>query len=153
MSLFSLSSEYFWRRMSCPSFRPPRPCTSTRPSRKHSKIDLAGIASPTPLSGSMPVCRRSSALRQLASPSSLPPVISGHNNYFLWGPGTCTGQVFITVGFSPSDFQHSYAHITLAAVQRCAYCVDFEKDVPIVVLSDPRVSNIIKQWPSVKHYD
>jgi hypothetical protein len=37
--------------------------------------------------------------------------------------------------------------------QRCAYCVDFEKDVPIVVLSDPRVSNIIKQWPSVKHYD
>ncbi len=94
-----------------------------------------------------------SALSQLAAPGSLPPVISGHNNYFLWGPGTCTGQVLITVGYSPSDFQHSYAHITLAAVQRCAYCVDFENDVPIVVLSDPRVSNIIKQWPSVKHYD
>jgi hypothetical protein len=94
-----------------------------------------------------------SALSQLAAPGSLPPVISGHNNYFLWGPGTCTGQVLITVGYAPAAFQHWYAHITLAAVQRCAYCMDFEQDVPIVVLSDPKVSNIIKLWPSVKHYD
>src|SRR5262249_44455431 len=31
------------------------------------------------------------ALMQLAAPGRLPPVISGHNNYYLWGPGPCTG--------------------------------------------------------------
>ena len=28
----------------------------------------------------------------------LPTAISGHNNYFIWGPGSCTGQVLITIG-------------------------------------------------------
>jgi Dolichyl-phosphate-mannose-protein mannosyltransferase len=32
------------------------------------------------------------ALQQLAPPGRLPPVISGHNNYSLWGPGRCTGR-------------------------------------------------------------
>ena len=40
------------------------------------------------------------ALSQLAAPGRLPPIISGHNNYYLWGPGTCTGQVLIGVGLS-----------------------------------------------------
>ena len=28
----------------------------------------------------------------------LPQAISGHNTYYLWGPGKCSGQVVITVG-------------------------------------------------------
>ena len=28
----------------------------------------------------------------------LPEAISGHNNYYIWGPGSCTGQVLITIG-------------------------------------------------------
>jgi len=54
------------------------------------------------------------ALSQLAAPGSLPPIISGHNNYYLWGPGTCTGQALIAVGYSPSDFQQSPAHYAAA---------------------------------------
>ena len=29
---------------------------------------------------------------------SLPPAISGHNNYWLWGPGACSGTVLIIIG-------------------------------------------------------
>jgi len=96
------------------------------------------------------------ALQQLASPGRLPPVISVHNNYFLWGPGTCTGAVLILVGYSPSDVQgvHAlYAHITLAATQRCQYCVAYEQDLPIYVLSGPTSSIFPRLWPSLKHYD
>jgi hypothetical protein len=93
------------------------------------------------------------ALSQLAAPGSLPPVISAHNNYYLWGPGNCTGQVLITVGYAPSDFKSAYANITLAATQRCQYCIDFERDLPIYVLSNPTNSNIMQQWSSAKHYE
>src|SRR5712691_5102268 len=115
MSLFSLSSDYFWRRMSCPSFRLPRPCTSTRPSRKHSKIDLAGIASPTPLSGSMPVCRRSSAHRRVWRPAttvkrarsaSWPRPVAFRPSSADITTTSCGGQVHVPARYSlPSDFR------------------------------------------------
>ncbi len=94
------------------------------------------------------------ALSQLAAPGRLPPIISGHNNYYLWGPGTCTGQVLIGVGYSLADFKGTYADIALAAIQRCQYCVGFENDLPIVVASNPTISiNLARLWPLVKHYD
>jgi hypothetical protein len=95
------------------------------------------------------------ALSQLAAPGSLPPIISGHNNYYLWGPGTCTGQVLILVGYSPGDVQSSparYAQITLAATERCQYCVAFENNLPITVVSSPADSYLARLWPLIKHY-
>jgi len=93
------------------------------------------------------------ALSQLAAPGRLPPVISGHNNYYVWGPGRCTGQVLIAVGYAPADVRHTYAHTTLAATQQCRYCVSFEQDLPIVVGSNPRTPHPLRLWPAVKHYD
>ena len=93
------------------------------------------------------------ALSQLAAPGRLPPIISGHNNYYLWGPGTCTGQVLIVVGYSPADFQPTYADIALAATERCQYCVDYENDLPIYVVSSPMGPDPVRQWASAKHYD
>ena len=94
-----------------------------------------------------------SALVELAQPGGLPQVISGHNNYYLWGPGACTGEVLIGVGYSLADFQASYADVTLAAVEKCQYCVSFEQEIPIVVGANPKISNILGQWAAVKHYD
>jgi len=94
------------------------------------------------------------ALQQLAAPGSLPPVISGHNNYYLWGPGACTGQVIIGVGLKPADFQAIYADITLAATETCQYCIDYENNLPIVVASNPRAPlDLARVWPSVKKYE
>jgi hypothetical protein len=94
-----------------------------------------------------------SALSQLAAPGSLPPVISGHNNYYLWGPSTCTGQVLIGVGLPLADFQPTYAHVVVAATQTCEYCVSFEQHLPIVVASDPTIPDVLRLWPMAKHYD
>jgi hypothetical protein len=93
-----------------------------------------------------------SALSLLGAPGRLPPIISGHNNYYLWGPGRCTGQVLIGVGFAPADFR-PYLHVALAAVQRCQYCVSYEQAVPIVVASSPTSVIFPRLWPSVKQYD
>ena len=96
------------------------------------------------------------ALEQLAPPGRLPPIISGHNNYYLWGPGGCTGQTLIGVGFALSDFQNSpahYAQVTLAATANCQYCLNYEQRLPIVVASSPASLDLARLWPSVKHYD
>lgn len=94
------------------------------------------------------------ALSQLAAPGRLPPIISGHNNYYLWGPGACTGQVIILVGYSPADAKNTYADVVLAATQKCQYCVSFEQEVPIVVASNPVTPiNLAQLWATVKHYD
>jgi hypothetical protein len=96
------------------------------------------------------------ALQLLAAPGRLPPVISGHNTYYLWGPGTCTGQVLILVGYSPSDVQgvrSLYAHVALAATEHCPDCVIYEQAVPIYVLSGATSPIFPQRWPVVKHFD
>ena len=99
-----------------------------------------------------------SALSLLAAPGSLPPVISGHNNYYVWGPGTCSGQVIILVGCSEGDAQRaraSYTSVALAATGNCPYCVSYERNLSIYVLSglkDPSF-DLRKVWPSLKHFD
>jgi hypothetical protein len=98
----------------------------------------------------------SGALQQLAPPGHVPPVISGHNNYFLWGPGTCTGRVLITVGYALSDLKRLrvlYAHIARAAIDRCRYCVDYERTLPIYVLSGATGPIFPRLWTSLKHFD
>ena len=65
-------------------------------------------------------------------------------------------EVLILVGSSPGDVQNSpahYAHVTLAATERCALCVSFEKTVPITVVSGPTDAYLTKLWPFIKHYD
>jgi 4-amino-4-deoxy-L-arabinose transferase-like glycosyltransferase len=96
------------------------------------------------------------ALQLLGRPGYVPPVISGHNNYYGWGPGACTGQVLITVGYGPHDIQGAqtrYTQIRLAATQRCQYCVSYEQTLPIYILSGPTSSIFPRLWPSLKQYD
>ena len=55
-----------------------------------------------------------SALIFLGKGMGLPPVISGHNNFWVWGPGSCTGQVLISVGVPSTMLKQSYTNVTNA---------------------------------------
>jgi hypothetical protein len=92
------------------------------------------------------------ALQLYSAQYHLPPVISGHNSYYLWGPGSCSGATMISVGISPSDLAKSYRSVTLATTMTCAYCMPYENDLPIYVVQQPR-SSAHNLWPSVKHYN
>jgi hypothetical protein len=54
-----------------------------------------------------------SAINFLGKNSGLPEAISGHNSYYIWGPGACTGQVVITIGIARSDVSKLFSNITL----------------------------------------
>jgi 4-amino-4-deoxy-L-arabinose transferase-like glycosyltransferase len=82
----------------------------------------------------------------------LPAAISGHNTYFLWGPGSCTGEVVISVGISRPDLETIFGDVQQADTVTCQNCMPFEDNLPIFVSRQPKVS-IREIWPRVKHYD
>jgi hypothetical protein len=92
------------------------------------------------------------ALQLYAQQYHLPAVISGHNSYYLWGPGSCSGSVLITVGISQSDLQKSYSRVDLATTLTCSYCMPEEDNVPIYVAQQPKYPSR-QVWHSVKHYN
>ena len=94
-----------------------------------------------------------SALTFLGTSHGLPPVISGHNNYFLWGTRGCSGAVLIIVGYSPSDFQGDFQSITVAANITCSYCVPDENNLPVIVATGPNFPSAQSAWGTLKHYN
>jgi len=94
-----------------------------------------------------------SALSLLGGPGRLPPVISGHNNYYLWGPGPCTGHVLIVLGYAPRDLAPAYARVVLATTNICRYCMAEENNLPIYLCTQPRGVAFKDLWRRVKHFD
>ncbi|HKS71220.1 MAG TPA: hypothetical protein VJQ45_12410, partial [Ktedonobacterales bacterium] len=92
------------------------------------------------------------ALVQFGPRYHLPPVISGHNAFYIWGTEGCSGRVLITINIDPQDAAQGYNSVTLAARTSCAACVDFENNAPILILRQPKLP-IAVLWAQAKHYD
>jgi hypothetical protein len=82
----------------------------------------------------------------------LPEAISGHNSYYIWGPGDCTGEVVISVGVPRGDLETAFGKVEKEATIRCEYCMPDEDNLPVYVCRDPRTS-LQELWPQVKHYN
>jgi hypothetical protein len=81
----------------------------------------------------------------------LPQAISGHNQYYLWGPGNCTGELIITVGVPQQDVESGFNSVTVAATATCKYCMPFESNLPILICRGLKGS-IQELWPGVRNY-
>ncbi len=92
------------------------------------------------------------ALVQFGGRYHLPPPISGHNAFYIWGPQGCTGQVVITINIPPQVAAQAFGSVTLAARTSCAACVSFENHAPILILRQPKMSFALL-WARAKYYD
>ncbi len=92
------------------------------------------------------------ALEHLGS-GVLPPVISGHNNYWLWGPGICTGEVMIFMGGDAEELRMLFEEVEPATTLDCGYCMPYENQQTIFVARRPRQPMSELLWTSAKHYD
>ncbi len=83
---------------------------------------------------------------------NLPPVVSGHNNYWLWGVPRDSVRVVIIVGGNASDHQRYVTSVEQRAFHTHPYAMRYESDLPIYVgrgLKMP-LANI---WPITRHYN
>jgi hypothetical protein len=82
---------------------------------------------------------------------ALPKAISGHNNYWLWGPGNYTGEILITVGESLEDVKKTFDQVELGATVTSEYAMPYESNLPIYICCKPKMS-LQEVWPRTKSY-
>jgi hypothetical protein len=81
----------------------------------------------------------------------LPPAISGHNQYYLWGIHGASGNVIIDVAGDCGAGEHLFATSERAATFTSRWGMPYENDIPIMVcrgIKEP----LAELWPSVKAY-
>jgi hypothetical protein len=85
----------------------------------------------------------------LGARHGLPKAISGHQNYYLWGPGDASGDVMIAVGFAGTDLTPWFERVELAAEVECPYCMP-DRQVQRVYLCRGLKLPLAEFWPQVK---
>jgi len=71
----------------------------------------------------------------------LPPVLSPHNNYYLWSLELAYRQdfnTFIILGGSAEDHSRFLKKVKQVGTFTCEYCMPYENNMPIFIGSDPR---------------
>jgi hypothetical protein len=82
----------------------------------------------------------------------LPRAVSGHNNYYLWGPGTRVAEVLIAVNVPRDDLKRLFSDVQQAATTPDhPYAMPDETGLPIFVCRKPIVS-LQEAWPRFKNY-
>jgi hypothetical protein len=82
---------------------------------------------------------------------NLPPALSGHNNYWLWGTHGCDPNVVIAViDDSPEDISKKYESVTIVGVRDTPYAKPFEHG-NIYLLRGRRPTAPVN-WADERHY-
>ena len=81
----------------------------------------------------------------------LPPVASGHNQYYLWGTHGRSGDVLIDVNGDCGASRHLYSRTDLGARFSAPYVIPYEDNLPIMVCRGIRTP-LATVWPTVKEY-
>ena len=80
----------------------------------------------------------------------LPKAISGHQNYFLWGPRHYTGDIVILLGGLESEARQQFESVTVAATLQNPYAYRYENR-PILVCRGLKW-DLQKDWARVKNW-
>ncbi len=81
----------------------------------------------------------------------LPPALSGHNNYWLWGTHGYSGNVVIDVHGDCGRDDRLFRTARLAATSNPPWVISFEQNVPIMVCTGIRTP-LAQLWPKLRHY-
>lgn len=92
------------------------------------------------------------AIDLLGRRQGLPPAISGHNNYWLWGPRGWDGRVLIVIGGTEQLLRGLFEQVERAATIDCGRCMPYENGQPVWIARGLRLP-VAGLWPRIKHYD
>ena len=82
----------------------------------------------------------------------LPPAISGHNNYYLWGPRGHDGSVVIIIGGDTKHYAGLFRSWRIAGRIDTPYAMPYETHKPVYVLKGMKMP-LAQYWPQVRHYE
>jgi hypothetical protein len=82
-------------------------------------------------------------------PDKLPPVLSGNNNYFLWGTHGFSGEVVVDV--NGRELLPYYRSVRRVDTFFNPLAMPYENNLPIWILREPK-EPLAKIWPRLKNY-
>jgi Dolichyl-phosphate-mannose-protein mannosyltransferase len=82
----------------------------------------------------------------------LPPAISGHQNYFLWGPRDWTGEVALVLDTRDDDERELFASVEdLGQIVSSPWAMPFERRTHIYLCRNLKM-NVGGLWPRLKNW-
>jgi len=80
----------------------------------------------------------------------LPHAISGHQSYWLWGPGPYTGECLIVIGNDRETLQKMFASVVQAGETYQQYAIPYENHRSIWIVRGPKFGTLEQAWPKFK---
>ena len=82
----------------------------------------------------------------------LPPAISGHQNYFFWGPRDWNGEVALVLNTRDDDEREQFASVEdLGQIVSSPWAMPFERRTHVYLCRDLK-ANLREFWPRVKKW-
>ena len=94
---------------------------------------------------------QASAVDFLGPRYHLPHAISGHNNYYLYGPGDASGRVVLAIGRSPEMLHGEFRSVEPVGVYSDEYVLPDFNNLTIYKCMDP-IRPLAEWWPATKRY-
>ncbi|MGH7741121.1 MAG: glycosyltransferase family 39 protein, partial [Candidatus Eiseniibacteriota bacterium] len=91
------------------------------------------------------------AIDVLGRKLGLPRAISGHNSYWLWGPGDFDGSVLIIIGGDREDNAKFFEQIEIVGQTSSPWSMPYERGLDVSIARRPRVG-LRTAWPQLKNY-
>jgi hypothetical protein len=81
----------------------------------------------------------------------LPPALSGHNNYWLWGTHGYSGNVVIDVNGDCGAAEHLFRTARLVTRLNAPWVISYEQNIPIMLCEGIRMPLDVL-WPKLRDY-
>jgi len=81
----------------------------------------------------------------------LPRAMSGHNSYWLWGPGDFDGSVLIIIGGDREDNAEFFEDIEIVGQTSAPYAMPYERGLAVSIARRPKL-DLRQAWPRLRHY-
>ena len=80
----------------------------------------------------------------------LPPALSGHQTYFLWGPRGYSGNCMIVIDDDREDLERLFSHIELVGTSDHPYAL--EREIPVWLCKGSKFGTLEQLWPKLKKW-
>ncbi len=81
----------------------------------------------------------------------LPPAISGHNSYWMWGPEGWDGRVLIIIGGDPDDNAKWFDQVEIVGTVSSPYAMPYERGLNVSIGRGLKMP-VAEAWPKLKRF-
>jgi hypothetical protein len=94
---------------------------------------------------------QAAAIDVYGAADGLPPALSGHNQYWLWGPRGYDGSLAIHIGGDPDRWRRVCGSVEIVDKTSNPYAMPYENNRSIFFCRDLRIP-VVQLWGRLKHF-